>query len=137
MKLKLNHATLKPLGLGQVLSEFTGKFPINIELEIVAPGNDVHGVPIALLYVIGTQRIFNGCDGGFIILTDHQSVPTETAMFLTAGRVKIPCAHNILTNPQVTQVRVVTLEITFTCFIDNGTDIYSAITLTGKAVAEL
>ena len=42
VNLELNHAALEALGLGQVLSKFTGKFVINIELEVVALGDDVH-----------------------------------------------------------------------------------------------
>ena len=99
VELKLDHAALKALGFWKVLGEFTGKFAVDIELEVVSLGDDVHGVPIGLLYVIGTQRIFNGCDGGFIILTDHQSVTTVAAVFLTAGRMKIPCALYGFANP--------------------------------------
>ena len=102
MKLKLNHTTLKTLGLGQMLSKFTGKFTINVELKIIALGNDVHGVPVALLDVIGTQRILDGCDGGFIILTNHQLVPTKAAMLLAPGGMKVPRAHHVFTNAEVT-----------------------------------
>ena len=52
MKLKLNHAILKTFSPWKVLSEFTGKFTVNVELEVVALGDDVYGVPIALLNII-------------------------------------------------------------------------------------
>ena len=42
MKLELDHAALEALGFWKVLGKFTGKFAINIELEVVSLGDDVH-----------------------------------------------------------------------------------------------
>ena len=42
VNLELNHAALEALGFWKMLGKFTGKFVINIELEVVALGDDVH-----------------------------------------------------------------------------------------------
>ena len=136
MKLKLNHAILKTFSLWKVLSEFTGKFTINVELEVVPLGNDVHGVPVAFLNIIGSEGVLDGCNGRFVGLTNHQPVTTEAAMFLATGRMKIPRAHHVFADTKVPQVRMIALKIAFTGLVDNGADTYPAITLAGKPVAE-
>ena len=71
VNLELNHAALEALGFWKMLGKFTGKFVINIELEVVALSDDVHCVPIALLDIPSSQSVLDGCNGGFIILSDH------------------------------------------------------------------
>ena len=71
VNLELNHAALEALGFWKMLGKFTGKFVINIELEVVALGDDVHCVPIAFLDIFCRQSVLDGYDSRFIILSNH------------------------------------------------------------------
>ena len=105
--LELNHSALEALGFWKMLGKFTGKFIINIELEVVALGDDVHCVPIAFLDIFCSQSILDGYDSRFIILSDHQPVTTKAAMFLTSGSMEVPCAHHVFANAEVPELSLI------------------------------
>ena len=137
MELELNHAALEAFGLREVLGKFTGEFAVDEELEPIALDDDVDMVPIALTDVRGGESVFDRSDGGLIILGDHEAIAAEATMLAPTGCVEVPRAHYVFANAEMAEVRVVALEIAAARLIRYGTDIYAAVTLAGKAIAEL
>ena len=117
VELELDHAFLEALGLGEMLGEFAGKLAVNKELKVVALGDDVDGVPVALLDVGGGQGVLDRRDGRLVVLADDQPVTAEAAMFAPSGCVEIPGTHHVLADTQAADVRMVALEIAFTGFV--------------------
>ena len=137
VELELDHAALEAFRLGEVFGEFAGKFAVNVELEVVALGYDVHLVPLAFFYVGYLEAVFDRDDRWPIVLADHENITPKTPMLATARCMKIPRTQYLPPNAHVTKVRMVTLEIAATCFVRDRTDAHTTITLAGEAVAEL
>jgi len=135
--LELDHALFETLGFRQVLGEFRGQFAVDEEFEIVAIGDDVDGVPIALSDVILGQAILDRGDGWLVVLADDQPITSEAAVFPAARRVEIPCTHHILANANMADIGVVTLEMALARLVGDGANAHAAIALAGKTVGKL
>ena len=136
MELELNHAALKPLGQGEVLGEFTRELAVDIELEVVALGDDVHVIPLALFDVGHLETVLDRRDRRLVVFADHQNVAPKTTMLAATGGVEIPCAQHLPSNPHVAEVSVVALKIPAAGFVRNRANAHTAVTLAGKSVAE-
>ena len=133
----MDHAALEAFRLGEVFGEFAGKFAVNVEFEVVALGNDVHGVPLAFFYVGYLKAVFDRSDRWRVVLADHENITAKTPMLATAWGMKIPRTQNLPPDAHMTEIRMVTLEIAATGFVRDRTDAHTTVTLAGEAVAEL
>jgi len=136
VKLELNHAAFEALGQGEVLGEFTRELAVDIELEVVALGDDVHVVPLALFDVGHLKPIFDRGNRRLVILANHKHIATKTTMLATAGGMKIPSPQHLPTDAHMTKVSMVALKIPATSLVRNRPNAHTAVTLAGKAVAE-
>ena len=136
MELELDHAALEPLGQGEVLGEFTRELAVDIELEVVALGDDVHVIPLALFDVGHLETVLDRRDRGLVVFADHQNVAPKTTMLPATGGMKIPCTQHLPTDAHMTKVSMVALKIPATSLVRNRPNAHTAVTLAGNAVAE-
>ena len=137
MELELNHAALEALGLGQVLGEFARELAVDVELEIVALGDDVHIVPLAFFDVGHLEAVFDRGNRRLVVLANHEYIATKTTMLAAAGGMKIPRPQYLPPDAHVAKVGMVALEIPSTGLVRDRPDTYPAVALAGKAIAKL
>ena len=119
-----------------MLGEFTRELAVNIELEVVALGDDVHVIPMALFDVGHLETVLDRRDRRLVVFSDHQNVAPKTTMLPATRGVKIPCAQNFSSNPHLAKVSVVALKIPAAGFVRNRANTHPTVAFTGKAVAE-
>ena len=137
MQLQLDHATVKPLGLRQVLQELGRRLSIQEELEPVSIHNDVELVPSTLVNILYRDRILQRRDSRLVILPDHQAIAPEAAMLTAARGVEVPSPEDISPDPDMSDIRVVTLELSSARLVNPRPDVNSAVSLARKTVEEL
>ena len=122
VKLELQHALFESLFFRQILDELRRQFTIDEHLKRVAIGDDVNEIPVVLLNILEFQTVGDRCDGRLVVLGDHEAVASEAAVLLAAWRVKIPSTQNLLANTEMTEVSMVTLEVSLAGFVLNRTN---------------